>query len=242
MGRAVADVQGQLVKVAVVGDGLVLLGVAGGLGDGVQVNGGLGQGRARDGVDGVPAVGGGGQLVDGLAGGVGLDGVKVGVDGHRRAGQSGHLLAVVGGVLPLGGEHLALGVVGAKVGVAVGHADDVGAVGGVKELEVVEIGGDDGVPLDDGHSVGKVIVVAGGGVGLADLQAVLDRGGFGGFRGSRLGRSGLGRGGGGGRSRGGRRTAAAGHKRGCAQRAGQGDGKNAFYHVSSLFYVASGPN
>ena len=50
-----------------------------------------------------------------------LDGVEVGVDGDGGAGL-GHVLAVVGVVLPLGAQDLALGVVGAKVGVAVGRA------------------------------------------------------------------------------------------------------------------------
>ena len=119
-----------------------------------------------------------------------LDGVEVGVDGDGGAGL-GHVLAVVGGVLTLGGQDLALGDVGAEVGVAVGHAGHI--VAGVKELELVDVSGDDHVVLDGGHRIGEAAGTVGGGVGLADLQAALDLdvlGGLGGLGGSLRGSGG----------------------------------------------------
>src|SRR5699024_8817485 len=171
-------------------DSLVLLGVAGSLGDGVQVAGGVHQGGAGDQVNRVLIAGSGGELVDGLAHSVVLDGVEVGVDGDGGAG-AGHILAVVSGVLALGAQDLALGVAGAEVGVAVGHAGH--AVSSAHELEFVQVSGNDDVVLDNGHGISKALVTVGGGVGLADLQAALDLdvlSGLGSLGGSSLRRSG----------------------------------------------------
>src|SRR5699024_5317774 len=89
--------------------------------DGGEVAGGIHQGGAGDGIHRALLGGQGLGVGNGHAVDVVLDGVEVGVDGDGGAGL-GHVLAGVGGVVTLGGQDLALGDVGAEVGVAVGRA------------------------------------------------------------------------------------------------------------------------
>ena len=83
-------------------------------------------------------------------------------------GWTGHI--VVGVVLPLGAQDLALGVVGAKVGVAVGHAGH--AVGGAHELQVVEVAQDDVLTVGEGGGQGEALGAVGGAVGHVQGQLV----------------------------------------------------------------------